>query len=106
MANHYGKRLMDEWRASDEFFDISYWPNHFRAKFFNPHKQRADRFSLWHFFYHNGMAADRATYWVMWHNTYDRSAWSSMKDLEERAEKAPSSFWKYQTFDMIEGRVV
>lgn len=100
------RELLNELRDADVFFTFNSWPLHYKQKFLNPHKQRADRFALWHFLFHNGMAPSVATYYVMWHNTYDDSAWRSIRDLESKANTDVNWFWRYKVYDMNEGRIV
>jgi len=54
------------------------------------------------------MEATRARYWVMWHQTYDRSAWSSMEDLVQktRTEEGKIYLSKIPYFDLELGYVV
>lgn len=94
--------------ANDEFYHYKDWPSWARLSFFKPHKNRSERFHLWLFFWANGMRAERATYWVMYHRTYDQSAWRSMADLENqtRCQAGLKYLNNFPVYDMIKQQVV
>jgi len=66
---------------ADEFPKFYRWPQWARVSAYNPHKKRAERYRLFIFFWKNGMPPERAMHWVLYHNTYDRSAIRSMLQL-------------------------
>lgn len=71
---------------ADEFYPIGMWPVWLQQIFLKRHKNRQERFKLWLFFWRNGMHRRRATYWVMSHGSYDRTAWASIQDLSRMSE--------------------
>lgn len=77
------RALWLNFEAKDEFFEIAKWPAWARESFFKMHKDRKERFMLFIFFWKNGMDADNAIKWVLWHGGYDDSAIRSMGDLKK-----------------------
>lgn len=101
-----GRALALELRNADDFYPLDRWPVHLKTLLFRAHKNRRDRFTLWHFLFHNGLPPTRCTRYVMWHNTYNPSAWDSIRDLELKAQTRPQWFRQYNVFDMQERQVI
>lgn len=101
--------MLQELRNADEFFPIGIWPQWAARSFLNKHKDRKARAYLFNFFWSNGMRPHRAVYWVMYHMTYDRSAWSSMQDLVKKTQTREGTAYlarMWPTIDLNENRVI
>lgn len=102
------KFLGTEFLKSDEFFHFRDWPKWARLSFFKKHKDRKERFQLFLFFWANGMRPESALRWIMWHGTYDTSAWRSMEDLvnHTKTPKGVAYLNKFPVYDMNTNRVL
>lgn len=92
---------------ADIFYPVASWPQWARQALQNPHKNREDRFNLFVFLWKNGMEAWRAQEWVMYHKTYDTSAWKSMQDVVNHTKTREGRLYlrRIPMMDMELGRV-
>lgn len=72
--------ILNDFRTFGDWYSLREWPVWAINAFFNVHKDRNERYRLFVFFYKNGMPPWHAVFWVMWHDTYDLSAWYSIAD--------------------------
>jgi len=100
-------RLAEEFYLADEFPQLGEWPQPWPDLFFNPHKDRRDRYRLFVFFWLNGMPAHRCVYWVMWHRTYDRAAWRSIMDVvrDTETDSGRARLQMNRVYNFNDGRV-
>lgn len=98
--------IANEFYHADEFWEFKFWPAWARQAFFNPHKNRDQRFKLFLFFWKSGMQPERAFYWVMWHKTYDNNAYYSLRYAlnQTRTAKGRDYLNKIPVMDMAAGR--
>lgn len=99
--------LHREWADYAESWAIEDMPYLWRRALFAPHKDRQDRYRLFVFLWFNGMMAHHAVYWVMWHNTYDHSAWSSIVDAANQTldPEGREKLGRNRIFNMMTQRV-
>jgi len=73
---------------------------HYRDWLLNPKKDRRQRFNLFLHLWKNGVEARYCVYWVMWHNTYDKPAWTNMLEAANFTvyEEAVSKLDAYKTW--------
>lgn len=92
--------LLREFAACDEFYRIEWWPARFMMLLQKEHKDRRERFNLWNFLWTNGMQPHRATYWVLWHESYDMQAHRDLRALEAkvRTPDGVAQMQKYPTW--------
>jgi len=85
------RRLTSMIKSSDEFFDIEEWPRWARVSFLEPHHKRNERYNLFLFFWRNGLRAETAERWIMFHHNYrqyayDKNALEDIRGLRKLAE--------------------
>lgn len=99
--------IVSAFDSEDIFYKVSTWPTWAQVAFQKPHKDRNERFYLFVFLWKNGLEAWKAKEWMMWHRTYDRSAWQSMSDLEAmtRVKGGRLYLQRFPVMDMALGRV-
>lgn len=99
-----GQRV--EWSPSMFPYPFSTWPVHHREQLLARHKGMDDRRALFNFFWQNGMPAEFAMYWVLWHGGYDRKAIDQMNHLvrQTKSVEGRKKFGDY--FDLLLRRVV
>lgn len=90
----------------EDWFEFSQWPTWAKSSYLKRHKNRAERFNLWLFFWRNGMLPERATHFVLIHGGYDQDAYRSLISLERQSETEAGREYlsRPRMFDMILGR--
>lgn len=86
---------------------MSEWPKLWQNMFLKPHKNRDERYKLFCFFYQNGMRAEHAVFWVMWHCTYDKNAWQSITDAanDTLTDRGRNKLFRTRVYNIYLGRV-
>lgn len=93
------KALM-EWL--DDKFSTGELTTRERYLLFRAHKDRRERFNLFHFLWANGLPPHWAEQAVLWHDTYDKSAHRQVGELKLKAEENPEFFKKYRVRYILE----
>lgn len=107
--NEWGKlNLLNDFQEFGDWYSLREWPLWAVNAFFNPHKDRTDRYRLFVFFYKNGMPPWHAVFWVMWHDTYDLSAWYSIADcyVETFSDEGRAKLDRNRVLNINENRVM
>lgn len=100
------RNIVRELLGADEFPHFKEWPLNKKQLFLKQHKKRNDRLELFLFLWGNGMRPERAMYWVLWHNTYDRSAIEDVQGMVRKAYSRDPVFTSYPHWDLHLKRIV
>lgn len=102
--------LLEEWHEleGDSFPPWREWPQLWVDMLLKQHKDRRERYRLFLFLWANGMEPQKAVFWVMWHFTYDKSAWLSITDAANLTitVSGRSELSKGKVFIISEGKVL
>lgn len=101
--------IAEDFAKADVLPPLDKWPSVWRRLFFKPHKNNNERYRLFAFLYLNGLPGGSCVYWVMYHNTYDSTAWRDMRTLSFKLgnndPKTVAAMNRNRVYDFALGKV-